>query len=83
MSRYRDRSKQVRIALGIAGFFVLLAGTPCVLGMLRGGYVQGTDDIGGVFGVGGTALFVLFVGVSLLYQALKSPEASDDEPEEQ
>lgn len=76
----QQRSRKTRIALGIAGFVVLLTGTPCVLAMIRTGYVRSLEDTGGVFGVAGTALLVLFVGISLLYQAFKS--SPGEEPPE-
>ena len=67
-----EPSKKVRIAMGVAGFVVLAGSTPCVLGLYRGGYA-GTGDSVGMFGLAGLVLFVLFVGISLLYQGLKSP----------
>jgi len=78
MSMYKGRSKKVRIALGAAGFFVLVAGTPCILG-IYGDTQGGPEDTVGLFGVAGSGLLVLFVGVTLLYQAFKSDDSSIDE----
>lgn len=68
-----DRKK--RIAMGVGGFLLLLAAAPCVLGLIRTGYA-GSEDMVGMFGVGGLALLMIYLGVILLYQALKSPRTS-------
>ena len=71
MIRKDARRKKVKIAYGIAGFIVLVGGTPCVLWAYDNAQAGPADNVGmyGVFGLGG---LVLFVGVLLLYQAFKS-----------
>ncbi len=57
-----------RIAMGVAGFLVLVITAPCVLGLLRSQYVV-ADDMVGVIGVMGLGGFLLFTGLVLLYRA--------------
>lgn len=59
-----------RIAMGIGGFLLLLAAAPCGLGLVRSGYA-GSGDMVGMFGLGGLVLLMIYLGVLLLYQALK------------
>lgn len=70
MKTTKGRDRAIRIAFGIGGFVVLVGGTPCVLAMLDVARA-GPDDPVGMFGVVGLAAFVLFVGITLLYQAFK------------
>ena len=69
----KRRRKYARIAMGIGGFVVLAGSTPCILALVRDGYV-GTDDIVGLFGLLGLVLLVLYVGILLLYQAFKKQQ---------
>lgn len=73
-----DRAiKLVRIALGIAGFLILVGTAPCLFWMIGEGYAAPTDT-SGVFGGFGLAAFAIFVGITFLYYAFKSsPESSD------
>ncbi len=71
MSESEGLSKNARIAMGVAGFVVLAGSTPCILALVRDGFV-GTADIVGIFGLAGLVLLVLYIGVLLLYYAFKS-----------
>lgn len=75
MSSESGPSKNARLAMGIAGFVVLAGSTPCILALIRDGYA-GSDDMVGLFGLGGLILLVLYIGILLLYQALKTPKST-------
>lgn len=78
MSSQNGFSKNIRIAMGVAGFVLLLGSTPCILMLLRDGYA-GSDDMVGWFGMVGLILLVLYVGILLLYQAFKSQQADPEQ----
>lgn len=75
------QKKKRKIAFGAAGFLVLAGGTPCVLWALDNAR-DGPDDPVGMFGVAGLGGLVLFVGVVLLYQAVKTGESTDADPDD-
>jgi hypothetical protein len=78
MTEQQSSDKKIRIALGVGGFLFLLLSTPCVLWFINVGYAAPTDT-SGLFGAAGLILFVLFVGLSMLYHAFKTPKRPSKE----
>ncbi len=73
MSEHQSSDKKIRVALGVGGFLFLLLSTPCVLWLINSPYGAPTDT-SGIFGTAGLILFVLFVGLTMLYHAFKTPK---------
>lgn len=82
MIRRDVQQRRWKIAYGIAGFIVLIGGTPCVLWAYANAQAGPADNVG-MFGVVGLGGLVLFVGISLLYRAFRTeaptPSDSDDD----
>lgn len=67
--------KRWKLAYGVAGFVILIGGTPCVL-FAYGNAQAGPADSVGMFGVFGLGGLVLFVGILLLYKAFQTDAPS-------
>ncbi len=78
MKKQSGLGKRARLAMGIGGFVLLAGSVPCIMSLVRDGYA-GSGDMVGMFGLVGLVLLVLYVGILLLYQALKTPKSATPE----
>jgi hypothetical protein len=72
MNRDPNADKMPRLFKGMAGFFLVLFSTPCVVAMLHD-LIVGGDHLVGAIAAGSFFSILLLAGLFLLYRAFRKP----------